>query len=325
MPHMRIELEGDVLFARELEVVIDLLHACAVLTDGVVLACDKEYRQALVDLLKPILAGDSVQHSEEIFVSGGGEEEAAVFIGNILLHLIGVGGEPVKGSGGVLDLFIVGAECELVDKFALVTAALCLGNGAGNGDSDGGGGIPAARAADNRALYALVAAVTANILSGDERTHAVTEEDKRQTGGTTLCRITKEMHFESKGRNKDLVIYDCTSGYPVPFEDICLLELTRLRELYADRIKAIGFSGHHLGIAVDSAAVALGAEWIERHYTLDRTWKGTDHAASLEPDGVRKLVRDCKAVAKSLTYKKEEILDIEKIQRDKLKKHQVKW
>ena len=73
--------------------------------------------------------------------------------------------------------------------------------------------------------------------------------------------------FELKRRNKDLVIYDCTSGYPVPFEDICLLELSRLRELYSDRVKAIGFSGHHLGIAVDSAAVALGAEWIERHYT----------------------------------------------------------
>lgn len=126
--------------------------------------------------------------------------------------------------------------------------------------------------------------------------------------------------FESKGRNKDLVIYDCTSGYPVPFEDICLLEITRLRELYADRVKSIGFSGHHLGIAVDSAAVALGAEWIERHYTLDRTWKGTDHAASLEPDGVRKLARDCRAVAKALTYKKEDILDIEKVQRNKLKK-----
>jgi N-acetylneuraminate synthase (EC 2.5.1.56) len=126
--------------------------------------------------------------------------------------------------------------------------------------------------------------------------------------------------FESKSRNKDLVIYDCTSGYPVPFEDICLLEITRLRELYADRVKAIGFSGHHLGIAVDSAAVALGAEWIERHYTLDRTWKGTDHAASLEPDGVRKLARDCRAVAKALTYKKEDILDIEKVQRNKLKK-----
>ena len=131
--------------------------------------------------------------------------------------------------------------------------------------------------------------------------------------------------FEEKGRNKDLVIYDCTSGYPVPFEDICLLELTKLRELYASRVKAIGFSGHHLGIAVDSAAVALGAEWVERHFTLDRTWKGTDHAASLEPDGVRKLARDCRAVAKALTYKREDILDIEKVQRNKLKKNQVKW
>lgn len=131
--------------------------------------------------------------------------------------------------------------------------------------------------------------------------------------------------FESKGRNKDLVLYNCTSGYPVPFEDICLLEITRMREAYAHRVKAIGFSGHHLGIAVDSAAVALGAEWVERHYTLDRTWKGTDHAASLEPDGVRKLVRDCKAVAKALTYKEKDILDIESVQRNKLKSNQVKW
>jgi N-acetylneuraminate synthase len=91
--------------------------------------------------------------------------------------------------------------------------------------------------------------------------------------------------FESKGRNKDLVIYSCTSGYPVPFEDVCLLEISRLRELFSRRVKAIGFSGHHLGIAVDTAAVVLGAEWIERHYTLDRTWKGTDHAASLEQIG----------------------------------------
>ena len=131
--------------------------------------------------------------------------------------------------------------------------------------------------------------------------------------------------FESKGRNKDAVVYSCTSGYPVPFEDICLLEITRLKEQFGKRVKAIGFSGHHLGIAVDSAAVALGAEWIERHYTLDRTWKGTDHAASLEPDGLRKLVRDCRAVAKALEYKKSDILDIESVQRNKLKKNQVKW
>ena len=131
--------------------------------------------------------------------------------------------------------------------------------------------------------------------------------------------------FEDKKRAKDLVIYSCTSGYPVPFEDICLLEITRLREAFEKRVKAIGFSGHHLGIAVDSAAVALGAEYIERHYTLDRTWKGTDHAAALEPDGVRKLARDCRAVYKALTYKKEDVLDIEKVQRNKLKRNSVKW
>lgn len=131
--------------------------------------------------------------------------------------------------------------------------------------------------------------------------------------------------FEEKGKAKNLVIYSCTSGYPVPFDDISLLEISRLRQTFEHRVKAIGFSGHHLGIAVDSAAVALGAEWIERHFTLDRTWKGTDHAASLEPDGMRKLVRDCNAVWRSLTYKKEQILSIEAVQRNKLKKNQIKW
>lgn len=131
--------------------------------------------------------------------------------------------------------------------------------------------------------------------------------------------------FEDKGRARDLVIYCCTSGYPVPFEDVCLLEISRLRKKYEKRVKTIGFSGHHLGIAVDSAAVALGAEWIERHFTLDRTWKGTDHAASLEPDGVRKLARDCRAVAKALTYKSQDLLEIENEQRNKLKKSQIRW
>ena len=125
--------------------------------------------------------------------------------------------------------------------------------------------------------------------------------------------------FERKQRAKDLVVYSCTSGYPVPFRDVCLLEITRMREQYEGRVKAVGFSGHHLGIAVDVAAYTLGATRIERHYTLDRTWKGTDHAASLEPDGVRKLVRNLRAVREALQYKPEEILPIEEIQREKLK------
>ncbi len=117
-----------------------------------------------------------------------------------------------------------------------------------------------------------------------------------------------------------VVLYACTSGYPVPFAQVCLLEITRLRDLYAERVKDIGFSGHHLGIAVDVAAITLGAHWVERHFTLDRTWKGTDHPASLEPDGLRKLVRDVRAVATALTYKPSAILDIEAPQRAKLKR-----
>jgi sialic acid synthase len=125
--------------------------------------------------------------------------------------------------------------------------------------------------------------------------------------------------FEQKGRNKDLVVYVCTSGYPVPFQDVCLMEIERVRRSYEKRVKRIGFSGHHLGIAVDIAAYTLGASIIERHYTLDRTWKGTDHAASLEPEGVRKLKRDLMATYAALHYKEKEVLDIEEVQREKLK------
>merc|ERR1712186_246834 len=97
------------------------------------------------------------------------------------------------------------------------------------------------------------------------------------------------------------------------------LDLRVLQQKYAHRVKAIGFSGHHLGIAIDVAAYALGAEWIERHFTADRTWKGTDHAASLEPAGLGRLCRDLRATSKSMNFKKEDILPVEKTQRAKLK------
>jgi sialic acid synthase len=125
--------------------------------------------------------------------------------------------------------------------------------------------------------------------------------------------------FEKLNRHLDLVIYSCTSGYPVEFEDICLYEIIRLQKRFDHRVKHIGFSGHHLGIAADIAALTLGVRVIERHFTLDRTWKGTDHSASLEADGIRKLVRDLCNVEKSLRYKDQEILEVEQVQRNKLK------
>jgi sialic acid synthase len=131
--------------------------------------------------------------------------------------------------------------------------------------------------------------------------------------------------FEKNKRAKDLVLYSCTSGYPVAFEDICLFEITRLKEKFGQRVKSIAFSGHHLGIAADIAAITLGASHVERHFTLDRTWKGTDHAASLEPDGLRKLCRDIGSVSKSLKFKPTQILPVEEVQRNKLKRAQIKW
>lgn len=139
-------------------------------------------------------------------------------------------------------------------------------------------------------------------------------------GMTTKKEIESIVDFvEKKKRNNDLVLYSCTSSYPVEFEDVCLLEIERLNKKYGSRVKALGFSGHHLGIAVDIAAMMLGANFIERHFTLDRTWKGTDHAASLEADGLRKLVRDIHNVSTSLKYKEPDILSVEKVQRKKLK------
>merc|ERR1712226_593049 len=138
---------------------------------------------------------------------------------------------------------------------------------------------------------------------------------------TTKAEIEEVVKFfEATGAARTrLVIYNCTSGYPVPCTDICMLELNRLYAEYGTRVKEVAFSGHHLGIAVDVAAYTLGAKWIERHFTKDRTWKGTDHAASLEPAGLGKLCRDLKAVYTSMSYKAEEVLPIEKAQRAKLK------
>ena len=64
----------------------------------------------------------------------------------------------------------------------------------------------------------------------------------------------------------------------------------------------------------------LGASYIERHFTIDRTWKGTDHAASLEHPGLSKLSRDLQRIYTTLRFKKKQILDCEKFQRKKLKR-----
>lgn len=139
-------------------------------------------------------------------------------------------------------------------------------------------------------------------------------------GMTSLIEIEEIISFfEKKGRNKDLIIYSCTSGYPVPAKDICLLEISKLKERYYGRVKSIGFSGHHSGTIVDLAAYTLGAEYIERHFTLDRDFKGTDQKASILPEELKQLIQNLDELSLALNYKNKNILDIEKNNKEKLK------
>jgi sialic acid synthase len=113
-----------------------------------------------------------------------------------------------------------------------------------------------------------------------------------------------------------IVVYHCTSAYPCPFDQVYLKDI----QDYWTWPGAVGLSGHHLGIAIDNVALSLGCTYFERHFTLDRTSKGTDHAASLEPDGMRKLVRDLNNTALALKKSYGDLHSIEESARKKMKR-----
>ncbi len=99
-----------------------------------------------------------------------------------------------------------------------------------------------------------------------------------------------------KEREVEFALLHCNSTYPAAFEDINLRFMNQLRKYGVP----VGYSGHERGIAVSTVASAIGASIIERHITLDRTMDGPDHAASLEPQGFKKMVRDIRQVAAAL-------------------------
>jgi N-acetylneuraminate synthase len=139
------------------------------------------------------------------------------------------------------------------------------------------------------------------------------------TGMTTKEEIENIVNlFENKNRNKDLILYSCVSGYPLMYNQIYLLDIVYLIDKYKNRVKNIGFSGHHIGVFIDIAAYTLGANIIERHITLNKGWKGTDHLSSIEPIELNELKHNLNNTYKALKYKPN-ILDIEKSQIKKLK------
>jgi len=109
------------------------------------------------------------------------------------------------------------------------------------------------------------------------------------TGGATIEDVQRA-YDAVLPINSQVAILQCTAGYPAAFEELDLRVISTYRERFPEAV--IGFSSHDNGIAMPVAAYMLGARIVEKHFTLNRAMKGTDHAFSLEPVGLRKLVRD---------------------------------
>jgi N,N'-diacetyllegionaminate synthase len=119
------------------------------------------------------------------------------------------------------------------------------------------------------------------------------------TGMATMAEIGAALTaLEAAGTPREqITVLHCTTEYPTPFEDVNLRAMRAIGETFG---VAIGYSDHTLGIEVATAAVALGASVIEKHFTLDRTLAGPDHRASLEPDELAAMVRAIRNVERAL-------------------------
>ena len=108
--------------------------------------------------------------------------------------------------------------------------------------------------------------------------------------------------------HQDLILLQAVSTYPARYDELNLRVIGALRERYG---VPVGYSGHETGLASSIAAVALGACIVERHITLDRSMWGSDQAASLEPSGLTRLLRDIRLVETSLGSPEKRVLERE--------------
>ena len=117
------------------------------------------------------------------------------------------------------------------------------------------------------------------------------------TGGGTMEEV-RRAYETIMPINSQLCIMQCTAGYPPEWNQLDISVISTYREAFPDIV--VGFSSHDSGIAMGPVAYTLGARAIEKHFTLNRAMKGTDHAFSLEPPGLRRLVRDLQRVRLAL-------------------------
>jgi sialic acid synthase SpsE len=122
---------------------------------------------------------------------------------------------------------------------------------------------------------------------------------------------------EIRAYHDDIILLHCNSTYPCPEEQIGLPVMDGLRERYG---VPVGYSGHEKGLGPSVASAALGACVVERHFTLDKTFKGTDHQASLEPHELAQLVVMIREVEKAMRIKGKKVFPEEQAAAKKLRK-----
>jgi sialic acid synthase SpsE len=135
------------------------------------------------------------------------------------------------------------------------------------------------------------------------------------TGMSTLEEIDEAVEL-IRQYTENFVLLQCTSSYPADHKDINLKVIQTLNKRYKC---LVGYSGHERGVLISAGAVLLGACVIERHFTLDRTMKGPDHAASLEPEGMSLLVRRSRNFYISLGFSEKKVLESEVANRKKFR------
>ncbi|RVE75649.1 hypothetical protein OJAV_G00000890 [Oryzias javanicus] len=141
------------------------------------------------------------------------------------------------------------------------------------------------------------------------------------SSGMQSMETMRRVYRTVKEHNPNFAILQCTSAYPLEPEDVNLRVITEYQNEFPDI--PIGYSGHESGINISVAAVALGAKVLERHITLDKSWKGSDHEASLEPSELAELVGSVRLVERALGSGIKQMLDCEKACHDKLGKSVV--
>ena len=129
------------------------------------------------------------------------------------------------------------------------------------------------------------------------------------TGMSNITDVDKAV--EILKNNDELHLLQCTSTYPCPESELNLNVIPMYKERYKGIINSVGFSGHHSGVAPDIAAYMMGSRIIERHYTLSRSMKGTDHPGSLELQGIQYILKYIKQVKQAMGTSEKYVLDSE--------------